>query len=119
MQLENTARNAMSNAFAGLFGNASRVRFRTSANAEVATLNLNATPFAAAVNGKIVANAISPDGSADGGVVAHAVMLDNGANVQATLSVGTASGDIIMTTLNIAAGSTVSMSSLEFTMPAS
>ena len=119
MQLATTARNAMANAFAGLFASGSSLRFETAGNAAVATLPLNATPFSSAPTGKVTANAITPDSSAAGGVIDHAIMRNASSATEATLSVGTSSGDIIITTLTIAAGASVSMSLLEFTMPAS
>ena len=119
MQIEENARNAMADAFGGLFGAGSVLRFRASNESEVATLTLDDDAFQAASSGTIVANAIAPDPDAAGGTIDHAVLMDDSSAVQATLTVGTSSGDIIITTLTIASGSTVSMTSLQFTMPAS
>lgn len=118
MQIETTARNAMANAFGALFASGSSVKFVDAADAEVATLAMNATPFGAAATGKITANAITSDADAAGGVIDHAELRDASSVLQASLSVGLSAADIIITTLTIAAGSTVSMSSLELTMPA-
>lgn len=118
MHIETSARNAMANAFGALFASGSTVKFVDASDSEVATLAMNATPFGTASNGKITANAITSDGSAEGGVIDHAELRNAASALVADLSVGLSGTDIIITTLTIAAGSTVSMSSLELTMPA-
>lgn len=119
MNLEMDARNAMADAFAELFATGSVLEFRTVGNDEVATITLNSTPFGSASSGAITAGATTPDGDAVGGVIDHAVLIDASEAVIATLTVGTSAADIVITTLTIAAGATVSLSSLVLTVAAS
>ena len=119
MQLEMSARNAMANAFGALFATGSQFRLRTGANANVAVIGLGDTPFAAAADGVIAANTTTPDASAVGGLIAHAALFNAADALQARLTVGTLTGEIILTTLTIPPGATVSLASLTFTMPGS
>lgn len=119
MQLDTTARNALANAFGGLFASGSTLQFRTSGGAGVATIGLASTPFGAAATGVITAGATTPDTNAAGGTVANAVLRDATTAIRATLTVGTSGAEILLSTLSIPAGATVSLSSLTITAPAS
>lgn len=116
--LETSARNAMAAAFGNLFASGSEVVFQTSGDAEVAALPMASTPWGSPSSGVITAGAITADTNAAGGTIAKAALMDATPTKQATLTVSTTSGDIVITTLTIAPGSTVSMSSLTATMPA-
>lgn len=94
--------------------------FRTSANAEVATLTFSATAFGAAgaVNpGEAIAAAITDDTDATGGVVTNFIVQDSDAVLVTSGSAGT-SGDIVLTSATIGAGDTVGCDSLTYTAPA-
>ena len=89
----------------------------------VATLPLNATAFDVAgttLAGKIVANAITSDTNAVGGVIAFAAIKTFGGAINAHCSVAAVSGgDINISSggLTVTAGDTVSCSSLTYTAP--
>jgi len=84
----------------------------------VATLNLSATAFPAAVSGTATANAITSDTNATGNAspVATATLQTNGGTVVIHCQVAASGQDINMTNgLTVAAGDTVSCSSLTYT----
>ena len=118
------ARNAATDAVTALIGANGRLVFRISPSTvaapgtAVATLNLSATAFPAAVTGTATANAISSDTNAAGNAspVAFATLQTNGGTVVIQCSVAASASDINMTNgLTVAAGDTVSCSSLTYT----
>lgn len=117
------ARNAATDAVTALIGANGRLVFRLSGTVgspgtAVATLNLSATAFPAAVNGTATANAISSDTNATGNAsaVATATLQTNGGTVVIHCAVAASASDINMTNgLVVAAGDTVSCSSLTYT----
>lgn len=83
---------------------------------EIATLTFSDPAFGAAASGIATASAITKDSSATGGTVATATLEDDSATVCAHCSV-TASGgggDIIMSSLTVAATDEVSCSALTY-----
>lgn len=90
---------------------------RTSGDAEVATIQMNATAFAAAVAGVITANPTTDDTSATGGTVAKFTLEDGiGTEVMNGSVTGTSGGgDIEMSSTTVGNGSTVSLTSLTYT----
>lgn len=119
MQLEMIARNAMVNAFRALLTAGSKLEFRTSAGAVVASLPASEIPFGAAENGVIVAGPFTAAQNAPGGLINRAVLLNAQLMAVATMTVGTSVAEIVMPTLTIAPGSSVPVTSLTITMPAS
>jgi hypothetical protein len=118
------ARNAATDAVTALIGANGRLVFRISPSTvaapgtAVATLNLSATAFPAAVTGTATANAISSDTNAAGNAsaVAFATLQTNGGTVVIQCQVAASASDINMTNgLTVAAGDTVSCSSLTYT----
>lgn len=117
------ARNAATDAVLALLGASPRLVFRLagtvgSPGAAVATLVMSATGFAAASGGVATANAISPDTNAVGNAspVANATLQTSGGTVVIHCAVAASASDINMTNgLTIAAGDTVSCSSLTYT----
>jgi hypothetical protein len=118
------ARNAATDAVTALIGANGRLVFRISPSTvaapgtAVATLNLSATAFPAAVTGTATANAISSDTNAAGNAsaVAFATLQTNGGTVVIHCQVAASASDINMTNgLTVAAGDTVSCSSLTYT----
>jgi hypothetical protein len=84
----------------------------------VATLPLSATAFAAASTGTATANAITSDTNAAGNAspVAFATLQTSGGTVVIQCAVAASGSDINMTNgLTVAAGDTVSCSSLTYT----
>jgi hypothetical protein len=118
------ARNAATDAVTALIGVSGRLVFRISPSTvaapgtAVATLLLSATAFAAAVTGTATANAITSDTNAAGNAspVAFATLQTSGGTVVIQCQVAASASDINMTNgLTVAAGDTVSCSSLTYT----
>lgn len=117
------ARNAATDAVTALIGASGKLKFRTSGTigapgAAVATLNLSATAFAASSNGTATANAISSDTNAAGNAspVATATLETSGGTIHIHCAVAASASDINMSNgLTVAAGDTVSCSSLTYT----
>jgi hypothetical protein len=117
------ARNAATDAVTALIGTNGRLAFRLTGTVSapgtvVALLPLSATAFPAAVTGTATANAISSDTNATGNAspVATATLQTNGGTVVIHCAVAASGSDINMTNgLTVAAGDTVSCSSLTYT----
>jgi len=122
--LQTAARNAACNSVVDLLDLGStnanaRMVFRTVADAEVATLNMSNPAFGNAANGACTAGAISDDTNATGGVTTKATLEDRDSTEALELSVATSGADVNVSSTTIAAGDTVSVSSLTVTVPAS
>lgn len=92
----------------------------TSGDVEVATLTMSATAFGAAASGTCNANAITDDTNATGGTAALYKITD-GADTEIFRGSVTATGgggDLQLSSVNIGAGDTVSISSFSYTAPA-
>lgn len=117
------ARNAATDAVTALIGASGKLAFRTSGTVSapgtvVATLNLSATAFGASSNGTATANAITSDTNATGNAspVATATLQTSAGTVVIHCAVAASGSDINMTNgLTVAAGDTVSCSSLTYT----
>lgn len=118
------ARNAATDAVTALIGASGNLVFRVSPSSvgspgtAVATLPLSATAFGAASSGTATANAITSDTNATGNAspVAYATLQTSGGTVVIQCSVAASGSDINMTNgLTVAAGDTVSCSSLTYT----
>ena len=117
------ARNAATDAVTALIGASGNLKFRLSGTlgapgTAVATLPLSATAFAASSSGTATANAITSDTNATGNAspVATATLETSGGTVVIHCAVAASASDINMTNgLTVAAGDTVSCSSLTYT----
>ena len=117
------ARNAATDAVTALIGASGRLRFRTAGTVSApgtsaANLGLSATAFGAAANGTATANAITSDTNAAGNAsaVATATLETSGGVIVIHCAVAASGSDINMTNgLTVAAGDTVSCSSLTYT----
>ena len=118
------AKNAATNAVTALLGASGSLVFRISPSSvaspgtAVATLGLSATPFGASSGGTATAAAISSDTNATGNAspVAFATLQATGAVIVIHCAVAASASDINMTNgLTVAAGDTVSCSSLTYT----
>lgn len=118
------ARNAATDAVTALIGTSGNLVFRISPSSiaspgtAVATLPLSATAFGASSGGTATANAISADTNATGNAspVAFASLQTSGGTLVIHCAVGASGSDINMTNgLTVAAGDTVSCSSLTYT----
>lgn len=95
------------------------IMIMTAADAEVATLAFANPAFGSAVNGVATANTIQPDTTATAGTAAL-FKFQNRNNVEVLRgTVGTSGADLNLSSLNIGAGDTISISSFTVTMPAS
>lgn len=117
------ARNAATDAVTALIGASGNLVFRLSGTVgapgtAVATLPLSATAFGAASSGTATANAITSDTNAAGNAspVATATLQTSGGTVVIHCAVAASGSDINLTNgLTVAAGDTVSCSSLTYT----
>jgi hypothetical protein len=117
------ARNAATDAVTALIGANGRLAFRLTGTVSapgtvVALLPLSATAFGASASGTATANAITSDTNATGNAspVATATLQTNAGTVVIHCAVAASGSDINMTNgLTVAAGDTVSCSSLTYT----
>jgi len=117
------ARNAATDAVTALIGASGKLKFRLtgtvgSPGTAVATLNLSATAFGASSSGTATANSITSDTNATGNAsaVATATLETSGGTVVIHCAVGSSGSDINLSNgLTVAAGDTVSCSSLTYT----
>jgi len=118
------ARNAATDAVTALISTSGNLVFRTSPSSvaspgtAVATLPLSATAFGASSSGTATANAITSDTNAAGNAspVAFATLQTSGGTIVIHCAVAASGSDINMTNgLTVAAGDTVSCSSLTYT----
>jgi len=118
-----TARNAATDAVTALISTSGKLAFRLSGTVSapgtvVATLSLSTTAFAASSTGTATANAITADTNATGNAspVSTATLQTSGGTVVIHCAVAATGSDINMTNgLTVAAGDTVSCSSLTYT----
>lgn len=117
------ARNAATDAVTALLSTSPRLAFRLtgtvgSPGTVVATLTMSTTGFGASSSGTATANAITSDTNATGNAspVATATLQTSGGTVVIHCAVAASGSDINMTNgLTVAAGDTVSCSSLTYT----
>jgi len=118
------ARDAATNAVTALLGTSPKIKFRISPSTvaapgtAVATLQMSTTGFAASSSGTAVANAITSDTNAVGNAsaVAFATLETSAGTVVIHCAVAASASDINMSNgLTVAAGDTVSCSSLQYT----
>jgi hypothetical protein len=94
-----------------------------SGNTLLAQLTMSATSFPAATDlapgARITANAITADSSADatGTATFFRILTQNAGTVVAQGTAGTATSDLILNTVSITAGSTVSITAATVTLP--
>lgn len=122
LTLPTASRNAMCDALVDLIdggAGAGTLQFQTSSDVEAATVTFSDPAFGNAATGVATANAITDDSSATGGTVDRFRIYDSNSAEILQGSVGTSGQDINLNTLVIAAGATVSISSLTITQPAS
>lgn len=113
-----TARNALLSAYIALLTNVAKLRLRTAGGAEVANIILPNPAFGTPVNGVSNIGTVTADTDANGGTIADAVFLNATDVVQGTMSVGTSNAEVVLSSLTIPAGATVTVSSFTLTMPA-
>ncbi len=96
------------------------LQFETSADAEVATINLQNPAFGAAATGTITLQGVTlSDTSATGGTVAQASIYNRGATKQLEMTCGTGAQEITISSTSVAATDQVDLTSLTITVPAS
>lgn len=116
--LTTAARNAACDAVCALV-NGGKIELLTAADALVATLNLSATAFGAAVNGVATANAIANGVAAAGTVTKYQVK--NSSNVviwTGTVTANGGGGDLQLSSTTYSLNDVASISSFTHTQPA-
>ncbi len=84
----------------------------------LAELTCSSTAFGAASGGVITASAITSDSSANNtGTATWASLVTSGGTRKIDMSVGTSSANVILNTVSIVSGATVSCSACTITMP--
>ena len=97
---------------------AGRLEFRTSGDAEAATIFFQDPAFGAASGGTAIANTpMTDDTNAQGGTVDRFAILDSNSTVILTGAVATSGSDINLSSTTIGAGDTVSLTSLSYSAP--
>lgn len=122
LTLSTAARNAAANAVVDLVdagAGAGKLVIMTSGDVEVATLTFSDPAFGNAATGVATASAITSDTDATGGTAALFKVTDSDDNEIFRGTVGTSGADLNLDTVTIPAGSTVAVSSLTYTQPAS
>lgn len=122
LTLSTAARNAAANAVVDLVDGgtgAGKLVIMTSGDVEVATLTFSDPAFGAASSGTATASAITSDTSATGGTAALFKVTDSDDVEIWRGTVGTSGADLNLNTVTIPAASTVAVSSLTYTQPAS
>ena len=122
--LSATARNAAADAIVDLIDGGTTdangdLVIQTAGDAEVATLAMSNPAFGAAAAGVATAEAIASDTTATGGTAANFILRDRD-NVEVVRGdVATAAAELNLSSVNIGANDTVSVSALTLTVPAS
>lgn len=123
LTLETLLRNALADAVDTAIntgGGTSNLKFETSGDAEVATIDFQNPAFGAAVGGVIALQGVPlQDGSATGGTIAQFSIYDRGAAKLLEGTVATSGADINITSVVVAATETVELTALTITVPAS
>jgi len=122
LTLETNARDACSNAIDDLVntgGGTSQLKFETSGDVEVATIDLQSTAFGASNTGVItLAGVPLSDTSATGGTVAQFSIYNRASTKVLEGNVSTSGASINISSLSIGAGDTVTLTSFTITTPA-
>jgi len=121
--LTTAARNAACNAVVDLIDVGTTdangdIVIMTSSDVEVATLAFANPAFGNAATGVATANAIAADTTATGGTAARFKFQDRNNTEVLRGNVATSGSDLNLSSLNIGAGDTISISSFTVTMPA-
>lgn len=100
-------------------GGAGNLKFETAGDVEVATINFQNPAFGAAVSGVItLLGTPLEDSNADAGTIEHFSIYAGSTTKQLEGTVLVAGGDINITSLVIASGDTVELTSFSITVPA-
>jgi hypothetical protein len=123
MILETVLRNVLADAIdneVNTGAGTATIVFETSADAALATMNLQNPAFGTAAAGAIALQGTPlSDTNASAGTVAQASIFDRDTTKQLEMTVGTAGTDILISSTSIGAGDTVQLTSLSITVPAS
>lgn len=123
MILETVLRNVLADAIDNEINTGAgtaNIKFETSGDVEVATINLANPAFGAAATGVItLAGVPLSDTSATGGTVAQASIYDRDGTKQCEMSVAVSGSDIDISSVTVAATDQVDLTALTITVPAS
>jgi hypothetical protein len=97
-----------------------KLKFKTAADAIVATLTFSNPAFGAASSGTATVIGITPDTNAVGGVITKATLDQGGGTtiVNCSVTATGGGGDITLNSTTVSAGQTVSMTTLTYSAPA-
>jgi len=100
-------------------GGAGSIEFQTSGSAVIATLAFSATAFGAAASGIATAASITDDTDCEPGTVAKFVVKNGSAATifEGTVTATGGAGDIVLSSVAIGDGDTISISSLTYEAP--
>lgn len=117
--LQTNARNAAASAVGTLL-NGGTIVFQTAASATAATVTFNATAFGAPATGTITANAITADTNVVGGTITKFEARNSSAAVvfTGTVTATGGGGDITLSSVTLAAGEKLEVTSFTYTQPA-
>ncbi len=122
LTLETILRNALADEIdnqVNTGGGISNLKFETSADVEVATINFQNPAFGAAVTGTItLLGTPLEDNNADAGTIEHFSIYSRAGTKLLEGVVLVAGGDINITSLVIASGDTIELTSFSITVPA-
>ena len=122
LTLETGLRNTLADAIdthINTGGGTAQLKFETSGDVEVATIDLQNPAFGAAATGVItLAGTPLSDSSATGGTVAQFSIYDRGATKVLEGTVSTSGADINITSVSVAATEVVQLTSFTITVPA-
>ena len=123
MILETVLRNVLGDAIDAEINTGAgtaQLKFETSGDAALATIDLQNPAFGAAAAGVITLQGTPlSDTNASAGTVAQASIYDRDATKQLEMTVGTGAQEITISSTAIGAGDTVQLTSLTITVPAS
>lgn len=100
-------------------GGAGTIVFQTSGSSDIATLTFSATAFGAASSGIATAASITDDTDCNAGTVTKFIVKSGGAATifEGTVTATSGGGDIILSSVAIGAGDTISISALTYEAP--
>lgn len=118
MVYNTNTRNELAAAFGALF-NAGTLEIRTAANTVLATITLPGSPFGTPSAGAIAKSGTWSATASASGTASKAVFISADTNETAEVTVGTSGTEMIINSMAIVAGGTVTVNTYTYTVPAS
>lgn len=118
MVYNTNTRNELAAAFGALF-NGGTLEIRTAANAVLATITLPGSPFGAPSAGAVAKSGTWSATASATGTAAKAVFISADTNETAEVTCGIVDTELIINSVSIVAGGTVTVNTYTYTVPAS